>query len=174
MAETLYDFYESMIQSSRSVMLSTLSQEGIPNASYAPFVTDEEGCFYINISGMARHTVNLRDTGKVSVLLVEDESVSENIFARKRITFTCHAEMVERESERWESVHEKLELRFGEGVRMYRQMEDFRIFALKPLKGLVVMGFGAAYPFEGAIPQGKILKSNGGGSNPHAKDTLLR
>lgn len=173
MSGPLYDFYESMIQCCKSLSLSTLDKEGIPNASYAPFVIDENGCFYINISGMARHTVNLYDTGKASVLLIEDESASENIFARKRITFQCEGSVVERESERWSDAFERFEARFGEGVRLYKEMKDFRIFALKPSRGLMVMGFGAAYPFHGAIPSGELSNTDSS-FNAHEKDTLQR
>lgn len=173
MSGPLYDFYESMIQSCKSLTLSTLNKEGIPNASYAPFVIDENGCFYINISGMAKHTVNLYDTGKASVLLIEDELACENIFARKRITFTCEGSVIERGSEQWLEVYEKFEARFGESVRVYRDLKDFRVFALKPQSGLIVMGFGRAYPFQGAIPSGEVNVSENA-FNAHEKDTLQR
>ncbi|MEM9980527.1 MAG: pyridoxamine 5'-phosphate oxidase family protein, partial [Cyanobacteria bacterium P01_D01_bin.2] len=40
----------------RSAMLSTVSIDGSPQASYAPFLSDADKTFYIYVSGLSAHT----------------------------------------------------------------------------------------------------------------------
>ncbi|MEO0534402.1 MAG: pyridoxamine 5'-phosphate oxidase family protein [Cyanobacteria bacterium P01_A01_bin.123] len=132
----------------QSAMLSTVNAEGIPNASYAPFVMDEQRNFYIYVSGLAPHTHNLEATGKVSLLLIEDESQVKQIFARQRLTYNCNVTLLLRESEPWNAIADQFEARFGNIIQMLRGLGDFRIFKLKPYGGRFVMGFGAAYGID--------------------------
>ena len=79
-----------------TLQLATQDADGVPNASYAPFALADDG-FYILVSELARHGTNLQASDKLSVMLVEDESESKSVFARKRLTFDATAEVVARE-----------------------------------------------------------------------------
>lgn len=68
----------------RSVSLATVSRDGVPEPSHAPYVADDEGRPYIFVSGLARHTRNLQESGHTGLLLLEDEQSATNIFTRKR------------------------------------------------------------------------------------------
>ena len=57
----------------RTLQLATVDGEGNPNASYAPFVLQEDG-YYVLISEIARHARNLQQVPKVSLMLIEDET----------------------------------------------------------------------------------------------------
>jgi putative heme iron utilization protein len=50
--------YEKFPTEFMSIMMSTISKEGIPDASYAPFVIDDDKNIYIYVSGLATHTQN--------------------------------------------------------------------------------------------------------------------
>ncbi|TAF06109.1 MAG: HugZ family protein [Nostocales cyanobacterium] len=141
--------YEQFPQEVASIMISTVNQRGIPNASYTPFVMDEFKNIYIYVSGLSSHTTNIQVNPYVGVLLIEDEAKSSNIFARRRLNFDCTATLIERETEHWNQIVEQFQARFGEIIEILRGLADFRIFQLTPTKGRFVIGFGAAYNISG-------------------------
>ncbi|GAX35444.1 HugZ family pyridoxamine 5'-phosphate oxidase [Nodularia sp. NIES-3585] len=141
--------YETFPQSVESVIVSTVNSAGIPNASYAPFVMDDAKNIYIYVSGLATHTQNLHINPHVSVLFIEDESKSEQIFARRRLSFDCTATLIERETESWNQIVTQFQERFGELIEVFRGLPDFRIFRLTPSAGRFVIGFGTAYQISG-------------------------
>jgi hypothetical protein len=141
--------YETFPQTVESVIIGTFSAEGIPNASYAPFVMDEAKNIYIYVSGLSTHTQNLHVNPHVSVLFIEDESKCDQIFARRRLSFDCTATLMERETEAWNQVVAEFQARFGELIAVFRSLPDFRIFRLTPSAGRFVIGFGTAYQIRG-------------------------
>jgi putative heme iron utilization protein len=137
--------YEKFPEEFTSIIISTVSKDGIPNASYAPFVMDNDKNIYIYVSGLAIHTQNIHNHPYVSVLFIDDEAKTKQIFARRRLNFDCTANLVERETEKWQEIVDKFEIRFGELISTLRSLPDFRILQLKPNTGRFVIGFGAAY-----------------------------
>ena len=125
--------------------MGPVSKERIPDASYAPFVIDDDKNIYIYVSGLATHTQNIHNHPFVSVLFIEDEVKTKQIFARRRLNFNCTANLVERETEKWQQIVDKFQIRFGELISTLRSLPDFRIFQLTPKNGRFVIGFGAAY-----------------------------
>ncbi|MEB3179540.1 MAG: pyridoxamine 5'-phosphate oxidase family protein [Nostocaceae cyanobacterium] len=140
--------YQTFTNSFQSLILSTTSSDGIPNASYSPFVMDESKNIYIYVSGLATHTQNLQATGKASVMFIEDEAQTQQIFARSRLTFDCTATLIDRNTELWEQIVSHFEERCGNIIQMMRELPDFRIFQLTPNYGRFVMGFGAIYEVD--------------------------
>lgn len=137
----------------KTLLMSTVSSDGIPEASYAPFVRKDNNCFYIYVSQLSRHTSNLDATGVASVLFIQNEHEASQPFARKRLTFNCRAERVARESDKWNEVMDAFADTFGEVMTLIRPLGDFKLFRLKPDGGTFVRGFGKAYRFVGALPQ---------------------
>lgn len=146
--ETALAAYQGFWNLFQSVVLSTVSEDGIPNASYAPFVIDESKNIYIYVSGLSTHTQNLYTVPRASVLFIEDEFQTRQIFARRRLTFDCTATFVDRDAELWNQIVNHFEVRFGEIIELFRDLPDFRIFRLTPSKGRFVIGFGAAYEVD--------------------------
>ena len=141
--------YEKFPEQFASIILSTVDAQGVPNASYAPFVLDEAKNIYIYVSGLSPHTKNISANPLVSVLFIEDEAQTKQIFARRRLTFDCRATLLERDTPNWIEIAEKFQARFGEIIEMLRSLPDFRIFQLTPQNGRFVVGFGAAYQIGG-------------------------
>lgn len=144
--------YQAFPSRRQSLILSTLNVDGTPHASYAPFVMDEDYTFYIYISGLSTHTQNLEHQGITSILLIDDESETQQIFARNRLTYDCQALTLDRETLTWDLVVNRFETRFGPIIQMLRQLGDFQIFKLIPQSGRFVVGFGAAYDIDPANP----------------------
>lgn len=133
----------------RTVVLATAGADGVPEASYAPYVTDAAGQFFVYVSGLARHTRNLAATGQVDLLFLQEEAATANPFARVRLGYACRAEAVAHGSEPWTQTLDHFEREFGNIVAVLRTLPDFRLFRLIPLSARYVRGFGQAYVFEG-------------------------
>lgn len=135
-------------QERRTLQLATVDQAGRPNVSYAPFVQNQEG-YFVLISDVARHARNLKANPQVSLMMIEDEESSKQLYARKRLTFDAQASVVERETELWTQVIGQMQERFGEIIDGLSQLQDFSLFNLKAENGLFVKGFGQAYQVSG-------------------------
>ncbi len=141
--------YQGFLRSFRSLCLGVADESGQADLSYAPHVLSPAGRFYVFLSDLARHTQLLRRSGSASVLLIEPEEQAQEIFARKRISFQCRAEQVDRGCEEWEQGLTELEQKFGEIVQLLKGLGDFHLFRLTPNTGLFVKGFGQAYTITG-------------------------
>ncbi|WP_431612446.1 pyridoxamine 5'-phosphate oxidase family protein [Chryseobacterium sp. 'Rf worker isolate 10'] len=135
---------QELINASKSMILATVDAEGNPNSSYAPFVQIDQ-TFYILVSFMAKHTKNLADGRKTSIMFIEDESATKQIYARERLTIEAAASQIERDSEVWNTVVTQLKEAHGKVVDVISEMGDFILIALQPVKGSYVNGFGSAY-----------------------------
>ncbi|MBN2871117.1 MAG: pyridoxamine 5'-phosphate oxidase family protein [Campylobacterales bacterium] len=136
---------EEFLESFQTLVMASLTPEGYPHASTAPYVRLGND-FYILISTVAQHGRNLLDSGQVSLLFAEDEFQCAQPFARKRITIEAKVSEVKRDEEPFAQVIERFRAHFDpELVASLSQMSDFHLFRLSPLGGSVVMGFGRAY-----------------------------
>ena len=131
-------------QNCLTLQLATLDEQGQPNVSYAPFVQNEHG-YFVLISQIARHARNLLVNPNVSIMMIEDEGHSKQLFARKRLTFDATAAVVERDTPLWNDIIAQMRARFGDIIDNLSQLQDFVLFNMQPEKGLFVKGFGQAY-----------------------------
>jgi|SRR3990172_7550305 len=139
---------ESFLETYQTLILASLTPEGEPHASTAPYVRMEND-FYILISTVAQHGRNLLINPKVSVFFVEDESQCIQPFARKRVTIESAVSEVFRDDSIYVSVIERFCAHFDTDlVTSLTQMRDFHLFKLSPQNGSVVMGFGKAYRLD--------------------------
>ena len=145
---------DALKKNMRSVLLSTLDENGNPLSGYTPFIFDAEAAtehhLIIFVSQLALHTRDLLSTSKVSAMLIADESASEQIFARTRVSYQCQAETIAPEHERYEALLDALQSTHGKMIGLLRTLPDFVLFRLKPSQGQFVMGFGQAFKLTGA------------------------
>ena len=138
-----------IVNKMQSINISTICENNVPNSSYAPAAIDKEGNYYIYVSELSKHTRNLLINSKVSIMLIEDEVNSKNIFARKRFTINANAKIINRDTKNWDEKIQLLESKFGESIKFLKEMTDFHLFKLVPTDGLLVYGFGRAFNFVG-------------------------
>ena len=143
--EDITRHYHELILSQQTLMLSTASAMGVPDISYAPFVRDHAGVFYIYISEMACHTANLLNNPLASILFIQPESESRNLFARERAVLSCSVKEIFRDDATYTDQVQALQDKFGEIVSVLRSLSDFHLFALHPESGRYVIGFGRAF-----------------------------
>lgn len=138
---------ETFKQQIKTLALATVDEQGVPNVSYAPFVIDN-GEYQVLISTVARHARNLMQMPKLSLMLIEDEAASSEIFARRRLTFDATARMIARDSAEWQTGIDKLKARHGVLVEKLIELGDFKLFSFKVHNGLFVKGFGKAFHID--------------------------
>ncbi|MEM1433135.1 MAG: pyridoxamine 5'-phosphate oxidase family protein [Pseudomonadota bacterium] len=136
------------LRSRRSLQLASLGEDGVPFASYAPYAIDANS-FYVLLSDIASHGLNLRREPRASVLVIEDEDSAGELFARVRVSYEIRAEELAVGTAEWQQALEELVQRHGERPRNLSQLSDFRLFRLRPVKGRYVKGFGKAYSLGG-------------------------
>lgn len=134
----------------QSVLMATAAGDGRPHASYAPYIEDDEGCFYVFLSELAAHTRNLLQDPRVSLLFIEEESVMKQVFARKRVTYEGIAQEIPRDDPAFGPRLDQMTERHGAIVGMLRNLRDFHLFRITPDKATYVRGFGEAFTLEGS------------------------
>ncbi|MGX4600520.1 HugZ family pyridoxamine 5'-phosphate oxidase [Faecalimicrobium sp. JNUCC 81] len=135
---------EQLLKNQKSLMISSIDKDNNPAISYAPFVMIGEK-IYVYLSKAANHYYNLRDNKKCAVMIIEDESLAQTIFARARLSFDCEAKIVEDVSEdvfnKFDEVHD------AKMMAMFKKM-DFDMFELDIIQGRLVKGFGQAFDIK--------------------------
>ncbi|MGL4820166.1 MAG: pyridoxamine 5'-phosphate oxidase family protein, partial [Bacilli bacterium] len=119
--------WAQFIAGQKTLVLSTVDQEGQPFQSYAPFVKKEDA-FYIYISRTAEHHDFLAAHPVAHMMILKDESASQNQFARERTHMRVNATML------GEAEHEHIFELFNEQhppqlITMLRGL-DFSLFKL--------------------------------------------
>jgi putative heme iron utilization protein len=136
--------------SMKSVLLSTVGDDGLPHSGYTPLAFDGKDLI-IFVSRLSLHTRDLLANGKVSAMLISDESASGQIFARTRVSYQCEAVAIDSGDKDYERLLDLLQSQHGKILGVLRQLPDFVLFRLNPLKGQFVMGFGQAYHLSGPV-----------------------
>ena len=133
----------------QTMTLATVSVSGEPEASYAPYVSDAFGNLYAFLSTLSRHTRNMQQTGRASVIFLEDEHACVNLFARKRLVYRCFTHGVNRDTADWRALMQKFDARFGPFMETLRSLADFGLMRFMPFDASYVIGFGQAYALTG-------------------------
>lgn len=155
---------KKFIATIQTAIIGTVDKNNHPFSSYAPYVYDTNR-FYVYISDIATHAKNIQKNPKASLFFVEDESKTENLFARKRISLQCDSLKIARETERFEAVLDLFAQKFdAKMVATLKKMTDFNLYELKVNYGEATFGFGKAY-FIGGENMDELVAR--GESNPH-------
>ncbi|MGA7800818.1 MAG: DUF924 family protein [Gammaproteobacteria bacterium] len=136
-------------ESVRTAALATADADGVPHASSAPYVADEQENIYVYVSALAGHTGNLRATGRASVLFLEKEGAARNPFARRRLTYECRVTAIARDCPRWNELLDRFACEFGTIMDTLRALMDFQLFCLEPVAATYVRGFGQTFELSG-------------------------
>jgi len=140
--------YLNLLGNQQSLQMATLDAEGLPEASYAPFVWFDNAC-YLFLSLLARHTQNLNVNPSLSLLIIEDEAKTRNQFARRRIIWQGQTEKIGRDVELFKTVMQKFRDRFGDFIDIIEPLQDFQLFKVTPKSGRFIRGFAQAFQLSG-------------------------
>lgn len=130
------------IESKKTCVMSMLNAEGEPFISNSPFVKIGDA-FYIYISRIADHYRFLENSKFVDIMLIADEASTHNHFATERLRFKCVPENIGNEGH--EEIFEAFSKTQGNQIMSLLKTLDFSLFALVPVEGRYVVGFGKAF-----------------------------
>jgi len=151
------------ISNIKTAIIATIDSNNRPFSSYAPYIYDNNN-FYIYISDIATHAKNIQANPNASLFFTEDESKTENIFARKRISLQCISKKIARDSSRFKEILSLFEKKFDSStVSMLKKMTDFNLYELNVQSGEATFGFGEAYTVGGENMNTLIARSGSGG-----------
>lgn len=160
------DIKEEMLEfrdSFGSIILSTLSKDNFPIASYAPLLK-YKGRFFIYISEVADHYASLKaNPNALEVLFLEDECKAKSVILRKRLKYQASVEFKQKDCE-FEEIFAEFESRnpHAGGLKSIKNMKDFHLIELHFGEGRFVKGFGGAYDID---LEGNLTPAKSG--NPH-------
>jgi len=146
--ETVRSEYHKLRDQQQSLQMATLDADGLPEASYAPFVWHDDAC-YLFLSQLARHTQNLNINPALGLLLIEDESETRNQFARRRIIWQGRAAKIGRDEALFNTVMQCFRDRFGDFIDVIEPLQDFQLFKITPDTGRFIRGFAQAFQLSG-------------------------
>lgn len=132
---------KELLNTQKTAFIASIDENNTPQASYAPYVIIEDK-IYIYISKVAEHYKNLENNKHASLMIIEDETNSKILFARKRISFKGEATKL---SDVDSQVKEKFEEIHTKNMMDVLYTMDFDFFEIKISEGRLVEGFGKAY-----------------------------
>ena len=139
---------DRLIAAARTVSMAVSGESDIPEMGVTPMIR-HEGDFYIYPSHLSRHVRAVLSSGKAAFLVIEDEESAQNIWARKRIKFDSEVIEIERQSDQFNLICDAFESAHGPTMSLIRDFSDFHLLRLRPLGGVMVLGFAQAYRLEG-------------------------
>ncbi len=131
-----------------SVILATHGEAG-PDASYAPYLLDDDEAVCVFVSELASHTRNLFQRPRASLLFIESEAEARNPFTRRRLVLQCDVSEIPRDSDTGDRLLDAMQARFGKTVELLRSLPDFHLLRFDAIDGSYVRGFAQAYALRG-------------------------
>lgn len=131
----------------KSMILSTSDANGGLETSYSPYVF-YNNFYYILASDLSPHSHNIKFNENIGLLIIDDESVTKNIYARVRLSYKAVARVVDRGFVDFDNVVSVLKARAGKTVDLLVSMNGFNLYKISPTEGRLVTGFGKAYVID--------------------------
>ena len=124
------------------------SENAMPEMGVSPFIRRDNG-LYIFTSHLSQHVQDLIKQGFATCLLCADESKSQNIWARNRLKFNAEVVEIARHKKRFHDLCDEFVSAHGPTMDLIRGFTDFHMLQLKPLNGVLVLGFAQAFTVSG-------------------------
>jgi heme oxygenase (biliverdin-IX-beta and delta-forming) len=133
-----------LIRQTRIAALGTI-HDGEPNlAMVAVAFAADFSAFYIHVSKLGKHTVEMETNPHVSLLLTETDDGRADPQTLVRVAIHGTAEIVPRNAPDYSHVKEIYLTRFPEAEQLF-SLADFNLWRIKPKGGRFVAGFGRAF-----------------------------
>ena len=132
----------------KTLVLATLSEAQLPDCSTAPFLLDKDGNIYVYLSELAQHTKNLLANPAASLMMIADETASNNLFARQRLTLQANAVEIAPGNPEYEHILDNMESELGNTIQVLRTLPDFHLFKFLVQRANYVQGFAKAYALQ--------------------------
>ena len=132
----------------KTVIITALADTDAPETGVTPFI-HYDGEMFIYPSRLSSHVRALLARGSGQFLLVEDEALAQNIWARKRLKFNASFVEISRDMPDFAILCDAFALAHGPTMNLIRDFSDFHMLKLLPHSGVLVTGFAKAFAVSG-------------------------
>ena len=139
---------DRLLAEARTVLIAAPGGEAMPEMGVTPLVR-MNGAFYIYPCRLSAHVRAVLAAGEAAFMVIEDESKTKNIWARKRLKFDSEIIEIQRKSDEFNAVCDVFADTHGPTMGLIRDFSDFHLLRLRPRGGLMVLGFAQAYRLSG-------------------------
>ena len=133
-----------VIRETRIASLGTLHDEA-PQVSMVAYVYAEDfSAFYIFVSRLAQHTVDMQKDNRVSLMICETDDARSDPQTLVRVSIRGKAEMLQTGEPGYTPLKEQYIARFPESEKLFN-LSDFSFWRISPRGGRYVAGFAKAF-----------------------------
>ena len=133
-----------LIRSTRIAALGTL-HDGEPNLAMVAYAFAEDfSTFYIHVSRLGKHTVDMENDPRVSLLITEADDGRADPQTLTRVSLRGTAEVLPRSAPDYAQIRNMYLERFPEAEQLF-SLGDFNLWKITPKAGRFVAGFGRAF-----------------------------
>ncbi|GAB1472172.1 hypothetical protein MASR2M66_30500 [Chloroflexota bacterium] len=133
-----------IIRDTRIATLGTLRDE-MPQVSMVAFIHDDDfSAFYIFVSRLAQHNVDLQKDNRVSLLICETDDGRSDPQTLARVSIRGKANSIQSGEPGFAPLKEKYLARFPESEKLFN-LSDFSFWQIDPRGGRYVAGFAKAF-----------------------------
>lgn len=133
-----------LIRTTRIATLGTLHESGPNLAMVAYALAEDFSSFYIHVSRLGKHTRDMENDPRVSMLITETDDHRPDPQTLTRVSLQGTAEVLSRDVTGYSLVKTLYLKRFPEAEPMF-SMGDFNLWRIIPMGGRFVAGFGQAF-----------------------------
>jgi putative heme iron utilization protein len=133
-----------LIEYSKIASLGTSSNNQPFISMVAYSVNEKFSEFYILISQLAKHSKNITDNKKISLMICQPETEADNPQTLARVSVTGIAQLIERNSEEYNSAKNSYLIK-NTNAEMYFRLGDFQLYKLRINKARFVAGFAKTF-----------------------------
>jgi len=133
-----------IISNARIAALGTIRDEA-PRVSMVAFIAAADfSAFYVHVSRLAQHTVDMQKNKQVSLLITETDDGRVDPQTLARISIRGSAEFMENGEPGYSPIKNQYIERFPESGRLFK-LADFGLWRIKPKGARYIAGFAKAY-----------------------------
>ena len=133
-----------LIRQTRVAALGTLP-DGEPNLAMVAYsFADDFSAFYIHVSKLGKHTADMENDPRVSLLITETDDRRPDPQTLARVSIRGTAEILPRTDQEYVQVKKAYLERFPEAEQLF-SLGDFNLWKITPKGGRFVAGFGHAF-----------------------------
>ena len=133
-----------LIRGARVASLSTVL-DAAPQVSMTAFIHNEDfSAFYIFVSRLAQHTVDMQKDNRVSLMICETDDGRDDPQTLARVSIRGKAEMIQNGEPGYTPLKQQYLARFPESTQLFK-LADFGFWRITPRGGRYVAGFAKAF-----------------------------
>ena len=133
-----------LIRETRIAALGTL-HDGEPNLAMVAYsFGDDFSAFYLHVSRLGKHTTDMENDPRVSLLIAETDDRRADPQTLARVSIRGTAEILPRGASGYAQVRQNYLERFPEAEQLF-SLGDFNLWKITPKGGRFVAGFGRAF-----------------------------